>query len=86
MNLAPVPPVCQGMFSYSGPARLVYADGTAAEMERVNLIETVDDGFWQLSGAGTAAEALSDGRSPSERFELPSVRITIELVEPSSAF
>jgi hypothetical protein len=29
-----------------------------------------------------AAEALSDGRSPSEVFELPSVRITIELVEP----
>jgi hypothetical protein len=28
-----------------------------------------------------AAEALSDGRSPSERFELPKVRITIELVE-----
>jgi hypothetical protein len=29
-----------------------------------------------------AAEALSDGRSPSERFELPRVRVTIELVEP----
>jgi hypothetical protein len=29
-----------------------------------------------------AAAALSDGRSPSEKFELPSVRITIELVEP----
>jgi hypothetical protein len=29
-----------------------------------------------------AAEALRDGRSPSERFELPSVRVTIELVEP----
>ena len=32
-----------------------------------------------------AAEALRDGRSPSERFELPSVRVTIELVEPGSA-
>ena len=32
-----------------------------------------------------ATEALSDGRSPSERFELPRVRITVELVEPSSA-
>jgi hypothetical protein len=29
-----------------------------------------------------AAEALRDGRSPSERFELPRVRVTIELVEP----
>jgi hypothetical protein len=29
-----------------------------------------------------AAEALQDGRSPSERFELPHVRVTIELVEP----
>ena len=28
-----------------------------------------------------AAEALRDGRSPSERFELPSVRLTIELLE-----
>ena len=32
-----------------------------------------------------AAEALRDGRSPSERFELPNVRVTIELVEPSPA-
>ena len=32
-----------------------------------------------------AAEALRDGRSPSERFELPSVRVTIELVEPGPA-
>ena len=29
-----------------------------------------------------AAEALRDGRSPSERFELPRVRVTVELVEP----
>ena len=28
-----------------------------------------------------AAEALAAGRSPSERFELPRVRLTIELVE-----
>lgn len=32
-----------------------------------------------------AAEALRDGRSPAERFELPNVRVTIELVEPTSA-
>jgi hypothetical protein len=30
-----------------------------------------------------AAEALREGRSPSERFELPNVRVTIELVEPA---
>jgi hypothetical protein len=27
-----------------------------------------------------AAEALSEGRSPSESFELPSVRVTVELL------
>jgi hypothetical protein len=27
-----------------------------------------------------ATDALRDGRSPSERFELPSVRVTIELI------
>ena len=32
-----------------------------------------------------AAEALRDGRSLSERFELPSVRVTIELVESGPA-
>ena len=30
-----------------------------------------------------AAEALAEGRSPSERFELPYVRITIEVVDGS---
>lgn len=29
-----------------------------------------------------AAEALEDGRSPSERFELPRVRVTIEVIDP----
>ncbi len=56
------------MFSYSGPARLVYADGNAAELDRVDLIETVTDGLWQLSGAATAAEALSGGAA---RIKLP---------------
>jgi hypothetical protein len=28
-----------------------------------------------------AVEAIDDGRSPSERFDLPSVRVTIELVD-----
>ncbi|MET9227168.1 hypothetical protein [Lentzea sp. NPDC003310] len=57
------------MFSYSGPARLIYADGNAFEMERVDLIETVNDGGeWQLSGAGTAAEELVGGEA---RIKLP---------------
>ncbi|MFD5831677.1 hypothetical protein [Lentzea sp. NPDC060358] len=56
------------MFSYSGPARLVYADGNAADLDRVDLIETETDGFWQLSGAGTAAEALDGGAA---RIKLP---------------
>jgi len=56
------------MFSYSGPARLVYADGSAVELDRVDLIETVADGVWQLSGAGTAAEELDGGEA---RIKLP---------------
>ncbi len=32
-----------------------------------------------------AARALDDGRSPSERFELPRVRVTIELVHPNDS-
>ncbi|MET8757704.1 hypothetical protein [Lentzea sp. NPDC004782] len=51
------------MFSYSGPALLVYADGNRAELDRVDLIETVTDGIWQLSGAGTAAEELDGGEA-----------------------
>ena len=49
------------MFSYSGPARLVYADGVTAELDRVDLIETVTGGLWQFSGAATAAGTLDAG-------------------------
>ncbi|SDM85687.1 hypothetical protein SAMN04488074_12816 [Lentzea albidocapillata subsp. violacea] len=56
------------MFSYSGPARLIYADGNAVVMDRVDLIETVNDGVWQLSGAGTATGALTGGEA---RIKLP---------------
>lgn len=49
------------MFSYSGPARLVYVDGRTVELDRVDLIETVTGGFWQWSGAGTSSEPLIDG-------------------------
>ena len=30
-----------------------------------------------------AVDALSEGRSPSERFELANVRVTIERIEPA---
>ncbi len=56
------------MFSYSGPARLVYPDGSAAELDRVDVIEAVTDGLWQLSGAATSAEALNAGEA---RIKLP---------------
>jgi len=56
------------MFSYSGPARLIYADGSMAELDRVDLIETVTGGLWQWSGAGTSAQALNDGDA---RIKLP---------------
>jgi hypothetical protein len=49
------------MFSYSGPARLVYADGRTVELDRADLIETVAGGLWQWSGAGTSSEPLIDG-------------------------
>ena len=32
-----------------------------------------------------ATEVLDEGRSPSERFELPSVRVTVELVDPATS-
>lgn len=56
------------MFSYSGPARLVYPDGSAVELDRVDLIETVTDGLWQWSGAGTSAQVLNGGEA---RIKLP---------------
>jgi hypothetical protein len=51
------------MFSYSGPAQLVYADGDMVELDRVDLIESVTGGCWQLSGAGTAAGAVNAGEA-----------------------
>lgn len=51
------------MFSYSGPVRLLYANGSTVELDRVDLIETVTGGVWQLSGAATAAEVLAAGEA-----------------------
>jgi hypothetical protein len=42
----------------------------------IKIRETFEEG---------ATEALRDGRSPSERFDLPRVRVTIELREPGAA-
>lgn len=50
-------------FSYSGPALLVYPDGTTAELERVDLIETVTGGVREWSGAVKASAALHDGEA-----------------------
>jgi hypothetical protein len=61
---------------YAGE-RIVVGEGESFRDDLgIKIREMFEDG---------AAEALRDGRSPSERFELPSVRVTIELVEPGSA-
>ncbi|MGW6930388.1 hypothetical protein ACWGE0_10000 [Lentzea sp. NPDC054927] len=49
------------MFSYSGPAWLIYLDGRTVALDRADLIETVNGGQWQWSGAGTSSEPLIDG-------------------------
>jgi hypothetical protein len=60
--------------AYAGERIVIGAGQSYRDDLGIKIRELFEDG---------AAEALSDGRSPSERFELPSVRITIELVEPS---
>jgi hypothetical protein len=61
---------------YAGERIVVGAGESFRDDLGVKIRETFEEG---------AAEALRDGRSPSERFELPSVRVTIELVEPPPA-
>ncbi len=58
---------------YSGERIVIGADDSFRDDLGIKIRETFEEG---------AAEALRDGRSPSERFELPKVRVTIELVEP----
>jgi hypothetical protein len=60
---------------YAGERIVIGADDSFRHDLGVKIREMFEDG---------AAEALRDGRSPSERFELPSVRVTVELVEPGS--
>jgi hypothetical protein len=57
---------------YAGERIVIGADDSFRDDLGIKIREMFEDG---------AAEALRDGRSPSERFELPSVRVTIELVE-----
>ena len=58
---------------YAGERIVIGTDESFRDDLGVKIREAFEDG---------AAEALRDGRSPSERFELPSVRVTVELVEP----
>jgi hypothetical protein len=57
---------------YAGERIVLGPDESFRDDLGVKIRETFEEG---------AAEALRDGRSPSERFELPSVRLTIELLE-----
>jgi hypothetical protein len=58
---------------YAGERIVIGGDESFRDDLGVKIREAFEDG---------AAEALREGRSPSERFELPSVRVTVELVEP----
>jgi hypothetical protein len=58
--------------AYAGERIMVGAGDSFRDDLGVKIREMFEDG---------AVEAIDAGRSPSERFELPSVRVTIELVE-----
>jgi hypothetical protein len=58
---------------YAGERIIIGADDSFRDDLGVKIREAFEDG---------AVAALADGRSPSERFELPKVHVTIELVEP----
>jgi hypothetical protein len=60
--------------AYAGERIMIGPDDSFRDDLGVKIRETFQEG---------AAEALEEGRSTPERFELPSVRVTIELVEPS---
>jgi hypothetical protein len=57
--------------AYAGERVIIGAGDSFRDDLGVKIRETFEDG---------ATEALLEGRSPSERFELPKVRVTIELV------
>jgi hypothetical protein len=59
---------------YAGERIVTGAGDSFRDDLGVKIRETFEEG---------AEHALREGRSPSERFELPHVRVTIELIEPS---
>jgi hypothetical protein len=61
---------------YAGERIVIGSGASFRDDLGIKIRETFEEG---------ATEALRDGRSPSERFDLPRVRVTIELVEPGPA-
>lgn len=59
--------------AYAGERIMVGRGASFRDDLGIKIREAFEDG---------AADALADGRSPSEHFELPNVRITIEVVPP----
>jgi len=57
--------------AYAGERIIIGAGDSYRDDLGIKLRELFEEG---------ASEALEDGRSPSERFELPKVRVTIEVV------
>jgi hypothetical protein len=61
--------------AYAGERIIVGPGESFRDDLGIKIREAFEDG---------AADALSEGRSPSEHFELPHVRITIEVVPPAA--
>jgi hypothetical protein len=59
--------------AYAGERIIVGPGESFRDDLGIKIREAFEDG---------AADALANGRSPSEHFELPNVRITIEVVPP----
>jgi hypothetical protein len=57
--------------AYAGERIIIGTGDSYRDDLGIKIRELFEDG---------AAEALDEGRSPSERFELPKVRVTIEVV------
>ena len=60
--------------AYAGERVIIGTGESFRDDLGVKIREAFEDG---------ALEAMLEGRSPSERFELPNVRVTIELVPPA---
>jgi hypothetical protein len=62
--------------AYSGERIMIGQGDSFRDDLGIKIRETFEDG---------AAEALEQGRTTTEHFELPSVRVTVELVDPGTA-